>query len=104
MDRQSESFAKFFCRRNRERGTRRNAKAKLRHRLDIFHFAKRLIEDRHTGKDSRVRLGEILKDRAWSSVLTQNRRYPARDQRRQQIAESVGMGNRNDAEVKIDIG
>jgi hypothetical protein len=79
MNRQSESFPEFFRDRNLQGRTSGNAKPKLWQHRNIFHFTKRLIKDRHAGKDGRIRLCEIVKNSARGSVLAQNHCHAARD-------------------------
>ena len=44
---------------------------------------------------------QIVQDRARHRIRTQNHRNSTRDQRRDQIAESVGMRERDDREIAI---
>src|SRR4029077_19587020 len=104
MDRQRELVSEFFCRGNWQWRAGGNTHAQLRERRNIFHFAKRLVEERHTRENRRVCFCDVGENSARRSVLTKNKRHTAGDQGREQIAESVGMRNRNDAEVKIGIG
>ena len=104
MDRQRELLSEFFCRGNWQRCASGDTHAQLGERRNIFHFAKRLIEERHTRENRRVCFCDVGENSAGRSVLTNNKRHAACDQGREQIAESVGMRNRNDAEIKIDTG
>jgi MoxR-like ATPase len=46
----------------------------------------------------------LLTYRTWHRIGTQSYRHSARNQRRNQITEAVGMGNRNDRKVNVGIG
>ena len=104
MDRQSEFLPKSLCDYDWQRRAGGDAKSELRQWWGIFYFAKSLIENGGTGKNGRMCFRKIAEDCARSAVLTQHHRHAAGDQRREQVAEAVGVRNRNDAEVKVDFG
>ena len=56
------------------------------------------------GKTVAPRAGEIVQDGARHAIAAQDHRHTADQQRREQIAEAVGMGKRDDAEVEIASG
>src|SRR2546430_1573126 len=91
MDRQRELLSEFFCRGNWQRCASGDTHAQLGERRNILHFAKRLIEERHTRENRRVCFCDVGENSAGRSVLTNNKRHAACDQGREQIAESVGM-------------
>ena len=78
-----------------------NAQAQRRQRGRFFDFTQRLIEHRHTGKDACLGGDEAVEDCARQSIAAHHHCYAAHDQRRDQIAESVGMRNRYRAVVQI---
>ena len=87
----------------RQRCPRRNAKAQSIESRNIAQFAESLIEHRHSGKDSRPAALQVVKDCARKWVGTQNHGNAECNQRRNQIAEAVGMRNRNDCEINVGI-
>ena len=103
MNRQLKFIPEFFRDGDLQRCARRNAKPQLWQRRDIFHFAESLIENRHSGKNCRVCPRKIDKNGARRSVVTQDNRHAASNQRREQIAKAVRMRERNYAEIKIGI-
>ena len=70
----------------------------------MFHFTKCLIEDGHPWENCRVAAGKIPEDGARCSVTTNEHRHTAGNQRRQKIAETVGVRDWDDAEIQINIG
>ena len=101
MNRLSESFSKFFRNTERQRRPGGNAQPQLWQRRGILHFAERLIKNGRSGKDRCLRSCKIVENSARRSIATQNHRNTARNQRREQIAEPVGMRNRNNPEVQV---
>jgi hypothetical protein len=70
----------------------------------VFHFTKRLIENRHSRENSCVAADKIGENGAWCSVTTDHHRHAARDQWREEIAETVRVRNRDNSEIQIVVG
>ena len=103
VDAQVELFPEFLRDRTRKRRACRNAEPQLRQHRNVFHFAECLIENRHSGKNCGVAADEIGEDRTRCSVAAHDHRYTACNQRREQIAEPIGMRDRNHAKIQIGI-
>ena len=86
-----------------QRCTGGNAEPQLRQYGDIFHFTKRLIENRHSGKDRCIGTGKIGKHSPRQPIPAQHHWHATGDQRREQVTESVRMRNWDDAEIQIGI-
>src|SRR6266487_1655889 len=70
----------------------------------MFHFTKCLIENRHSGENSRVAAREIGENGSRSPVATDDQWNTAYNQRCKKITEPVGVGDRDDAEIQIGLG
>src|SRR6266508_994596 len=70
----------------------------------MFHFTKCLIENRHSGENSRVAARKVGENRSRSPVATDDQWNTARNQRRKKITEPIGVGDRDDAEIQIGLG
>ena len=88
---------------NRERRACGNAEPKLWQHGNIFHFTERLIENGHPWKNCCITVGEIGEDGAWRSVAADDYWHTAHNQWCKKVAETIGMRDRNDAEIQIGI-
>src|SRR5205823_13327528 len=57
----------------RQRGSGRNAKPQIRQRWRLAHFAKRLVQNRHSRKNARASRGEAVDDRSRNPIVTERR-------------------------------
>ena len=103
MDPQVKLIAEFLSDCTREWCARRNAEPQLWQHRNLFHFADCLIENRHSWKDCSVAADKIGEDRTRRSVAAHDHRYTARDEWRQQIAEAIGVRDRDHAKIQIGI-
>ena len=99
-----ESFAKAFRHSARQGCSRRDAQAQFGKRRRFVHLAKCLIKDRHAGENRGAGPGKIVEHRARHAIVADHHRHPADQKRRDQIAEAVGMGERNHSEIQVCIG
>ena len=104
MDRLLEFLAEFSRYVQRQRRARGNAEPQLWQRGHLLHLGERLIENRHPGKHRGAAAREIIQDRARHAIPAQNHRHAVNQQRREQIAEAVGMRKRNNGEIQIALG
>src|SRR5690348_3304463 len=93
MKRLPEPLVESSCERSSQRRSRGNTKAQLRQGRYVLHFAKRLVENRHSRKDRGVGAGEVIENSARKAIATNDHWNSARNQWRKQIAEPVGMRN-----------
>src|SRR6266508_4389477 len=67
----------------------------------MFNFTKCLIENRHSGENSRIAARKVGENRSRSPVATDDQWNTACNQRRKKITEPVGVGDRDNAEIAI---
>ena len=101
MDRQLKLLPEFLRGQNRKGCACGNAEPEIWQRRSIFHFAERLIEKGHAGKNCCLAASEIIEDRARRSVVADNHWHTAHNQWCKQIAEPIGVRDWNDGEIQI---
>ena len=103
MDRLLEFLEKLFRHRGGKRRTGRNAQPKFWQRPDAIQVAKCLIQSRHPGENCRTGADKIGENGTRRSVAAHDHRHTARDQWREQIAEPIGVRDRDRSKIQIGI-